>query len=505
MGSPQRGAMATAATHTVTGKDEHRGLAFWMNRVLEEMDRFQAGEDPDAVHDLRVALRRCRSVAKVVSEVDPHPAWRALRKTSKRLFRRLGALRDAQVLKAWTAKLGPANGPVRAALAGILVEREGTARREAILALHRFDQQRWRQLSRELRRRSRLVPPDSSAARCLALERYEEACRLDARASRSRSAAAWHALRIGIKQFRYTVELLLPERHSGWGDDLKGLQDLLGEVHDLDELKVLLRKRPRATENASLAAWRETIASERAARLREYRRRAGGKRGLWQAWRPGLPQESKIPRVVLARFRATAKALDPRPQRTGETARIARSLFRALAEEGAAPLFREPRAAYLLHCAAAFVNIGRSRSRKARHKTAQRMILELAPPPGWSSDDLAELAAIVRYHRGAEPKPSHRRFAELPAERRERVLALAGVLRLAQTLRRVGLDPAAPLRATFTFDGIVLFLPRLRDTQANAARVAAGKHLLETFLHRPILVQSAQKEAGADLQVSLAS
>jgi CHAD domain-containing protein len=505
MGSPQRAVMDAVAAHIVTSKAEHRGLPFWMNRVLEESDRFRGGEDPDAVHDLRVALRRCRSVAGVVSEVDPHPAWPALRKTSKKLFRRLGALRDAQVLKAWVAKLAPANGPVRAALDGILAEREDTARKEAILALHRFDRRRWRQLSGVLKRRSRLVPPDSPAARCLALERYEEACRLDARASRSRSATAWHALRIGVKHFRYTVELLLPERHPAWGGDLKRVQDLLGEVHDLDELSALLRRRPRSAVTASLAHWRELIASERAARLREYRRQAGGKRGLWQAWRAGLPQDSKIPGVVLARFRATAKALDPRARKARETARIARRLFRALADEGAAPLFREPQAAFLLDCAAALLDIGKSRKRKARHKTAQRMILDFAPPPGWSSDDLAELAAIVRYHRGAEPRPSHRRFAALPPERRERVLALAGVLRLAQTFRRAGTDPAAPLRATFTFDGIDLFLPRLPDTQANAARLAAGKHLLETFLHRPILIQPPQKEAGAEIQVSLAS
>jgi CHAD domain-containing protein len=34
-----------------------------MNRVLEELGRLRAAPDPDTVHDLRVAIRRCRSLA----------------------------------------------------------------------------------------------------------------------------------------------------------------------------------------------------------------------------------------------------------------------------------------------------------------------------------------------------------------------------------------------------------------------------------------------------------
>src|ERR1035437_7720243 len=48
------------------------------------------------------------------------------------------------------------------------------------------------------------------------------------------SQVSWHELRIGIKRFRYTVENFLPRQHALWSGDLKELQDLLGEVHDLD-------------------------------------------------------------------------------------------------------------------------------------------------------------------------------------------------------------------------------------------------------------------------------
>ena len=284
--------MATTVHHPVARKVSHRDLHYWMRRVLDEIDRVRVGEDPEAVHDVRVALRRCRTAAAVLRKVDPHPAWRDLRKTSRKLFRRLGALRDTQVLSEWTVKLGRANGSVRAALEKILADRERAARKKALLALARFDERRWKRLARVLRERSRLVPPDSPAARCLALERYDDARALHTRALRSRSVAAWHALRIGIKRFRYTVEILLPERHAQWGDDLKRLQDLLGEVHDLDELNALLKRERFPAEKQALVRWRDTIAAERAPRLREYRRLTGGKRRPWRAWRAGLPPDS---------------------------------------------------------------------------------------------------------------------------------------------------------------------------------------------------------------------
>ena len=44
----------------------------------------------------------------------------------------------------------------------------------------------------------------------------------------------YHRLRIAIKRFRYIVENFLPLQHAAWSDDLKQVQDLLGEVHDLD-------------------------------------------------------------------------------------------------------------------------------------------------------------------------------------------------------------------------------------------------------------------------------
>src|SRR5579864_7808732 len=78
-----------------------------MLRVLEECDKVAADFSADPVHDLRVALRRCRSMADGLMAMDPDPAWKAMKKAGKSLFQRLGDLRDVQIMMEWTEKLYP--------------------------------------------------------------------------------------------------------------------------------------------------------------------------------------------------------------------------------------------------------------------------------------------------------------------------------------------------------------------------------------------------------------
>src|SRR5215467_2883766 len=76
-----------------------------MMRVLEECYNFSADFSADPVHDLRVALRRCRSMADGMMAMDPDRDWKAMKKAGKQLFQRLGALRDVQIMMEWIEKL----------------------------------------------------------------------------------------------------------------------------------------------------------------------------------------------------------------------------------------------------------------------------------------------------------------------------------------------------------------------------------------------------------------
>src|SRR5437899_8253498 len=249
--------MATVTPLPSGSHPEHRGLSFWMDRVIKELENVRSPPEPDAVHDLRVAIRRCRSVAAVMEEVDSDPAWPAMRKVARKLFRGLGALRDAQVMDEWVKKLAPETDPVRTYLQVSFESNEPTLQETALRVAAKFDQKSWRRLERALRQRSRLVPIGSLAAECLALERFERAKELHAKALRSEKPKPWHALRIGLKRFRYNVESRLPEHYAMWSDNLKRVQDLLGEVHDLDVLLELIRKSDFVETEDSLNLWVE--------------------------------------------------------------------------------------------------------------------------------------------------------------------------------------------------------------------------------------------------------
>src|SRR5450755_2603788 len=90
--------MASVATLPAHTRVEHRELSDSMDRVREELGKVRSAPDADNVHDLRVAIRRCRAVATVFEEIDPDTAWPEMRRTARKLFRALGALRDAHVM-----------------------------------------------------------------------------------------------------------------------------------------------------------------------------------------------------------------------------------------------------------------------------------------------------------------------------------------------------------------------------------------------------------------------
>jgi CHAD domain-containing protein len=485
--------MATVTTLSSGARPEHRGLSFWMDRVLAELKNLRSSADTDSVHDLRVAIRRCRSVAAVMEEIDPDPAWPAMRKAARKVFRALGALRDSQMMDEWVKKLALETDPVRMQLQAAFESREPGLRDAALRSAAKFDEKSWRRLERTLRHRSRLVPVGSLAAECLALERFESARELHAKALRTEKPKPWHALRIGLKRFRYTLEGLLPERYEVWSENLKRLQDLLGELHDLDVLSATVKRSDSMETEDSRKSWEETIERERHERIETYRQLTLGKTSLWNEWRAGLPTNGRVEAAAMARLRATARARDPRSRRTSQISRIAVAVFDAFRRADAAPAFAEPSLRRVLLAAARLHGIGAADERKSPQKSASKFLLGLALPPGWTIEEWELLASAVRYHRGAEPRAKSGHFSKLSAELQKKVQVLAGVLRFARALRKCGVESGAGFRAEKSAEAILLRVPGVVDDVETASRLAAGKHLLEDYLQKTLIVKAAAK------------
>ena len=567
------------------------GLRFWMLRVLEECDRAAAGFAPDPVHDLRVALRRCRSLADGLMAIDPDPDWKAMKKAGKRLFQRLGALRDIQVMTEWIEKLAPAparivgagepsapfsagspvppqsqhdfhdienaaaadNGdraardPVALALLQILAHREAEQKREAESALEEdeFDRKQWKQWCASLPPRAARVRPGSALLKHLALERWAEAHRLHQLALRNRSQTAFHSLRIGIKRFRYIVENFLPVEHAAWSRDLKELQDLLGEVHDLDVLWATavschvfsdhLFPDKVFSDHADSAGnlrkqWRSRILQERNQRINRYRKKMVGPRSLWPVFRQALPKGKQVQALATRRMKLWAKSLDPDFAHSERVARLALQLYDGLiaagllvsahdaetngAETTGAGARSSLLAAALLH------DVGKSKGNKGHHKASSELIRAHGTPLGWKPEDMRRAAIVARFHCGALPTKNHKALRDLLPNEQKITIQLAAILRLANAMdvshdghiRRIQIEnlkietKATRKNRTNGFlrkppsglarnEALVIAAEGYAPNTPTAQAIAAERHLLETVLHRPVVVRPMKKSA----------
>jgi exopolyphosphatase/pppGpp-phosphohydrolase len=128
-------------------------------------------------------------------------------------------------------------------------------------------------------------------------------------------------------------------------------------------------------------------------------------------------------------------------------------------------------------------------------KAARKFLKKATLPPGWTELEWEVVVEAIRYHRGAEPRAKDKAFAKLSTAQQEKVRGLAGVLRLARALRKCGVESCLGLRVEKSADALIVKAPNLGDSEDIAVRLAAGKHLLEGQLDRPLIVKSEVKQA----------
>src|SRR5246127_245730 len=281
--------MAQTITLPVSVLAKNDALEKWMQRVLNRGEKLRKTWSAADVHDLRVALRKCRTMADALTDTHPSPGWNKLKRNSKKIFHSLGELRDVQVEQEWVKKLLFGATDARTQLLKRLRVLENERLREAQKELDHFDRKEWRKLSRKLRSKADMFPVGSVVFQRQALMKLNDAVALYHQARKRKSGVAWHRVRIAIKRFRYTVENFLPQHYEAWARDLKETQDLLGDVHDLDVLRTYIRRHSREFEQQqAVPQWLGGIQSARPERLEKFLSKTNGKESLWLDWRSGL-------------------------------------------------------------------------------------------------------------------------------------------------------------------------------------------------------------------------
>jgi CHAD domain-containing protein/HD superfamily phosphodiesterase len=536
------------------------GLNYWMGQVLEECERVSTDFNADAVHDLRVALRRCRSMADGLRAIDPAPEWKAMKKAGKRLFQRLGELRDVQVMMEWIERLELAgcranedalgkgakdllallpsaheslkvedsvdsshvdSSPIKGndnsrksaaeALLEILAAREKEQKREARLAVDEFDRKQWRQWTRSLPARATHMRPGSGVFKHLALERWTEARALHTRALRNRSQVALHTLRIAIKRFRYIVENFLPVEHEAWSKELKIVQDLLGEIHDVDVLWSTALSCHVFPDAGERKLWHARIVEEREKRVARYREKMIGPHSLWLVWRAGLPQGRQVQDLATRRMKLWAHALDPDFAHSERVAKLAVELYDGLIRTGLLGSSDGDGARSSLQIAALLHDVGKSKGKKGHRKASFHLIQSHGAPLGWKAEDMRRAAVVARFHCGALPVRSHKALRDLLPEEQKVAMQLAAILRLANAfdaahdghIRRVKIERQNDHHRSSRLGCVVVEADGYSAHSVVARTVAAERYLLETVLRKPVLIKAMKNPATRNRARSL--
>lgn len=221
-----------------------------------------ASDDPEYIHQMRVAMRRLRAALRLFDPLLPPDFATPIITPLRQLMGLLGQARDLDVLLAEIAEpvlQALPDEPRLAALVGIITERRFDRRRAAVdfMRSPRFGAIVLAVLE-TLHAQSRQVGPGATApqpaggAVAPTLDRFaadrlrrlrKKVLGLAAQASID-SPASLHALRIGIKRLRYAIEFFAPlagpKSLQRMLAHLASLQDTLGQINDLANAGELL-------------------------------------------------------------------------------------------------------------------------------------------------------------------------------------------------------------------------------------------------------------------------
>lgn len=221
-----------------------------LRELLTHEPGTRLGEDPEELHDMRVATRRLRAAMDLFASALPSRAA-AVREELRWIATGLGAVRDLDVqlgdmteMARWSAEwTGADHGAALVHLRALLEAERDEARTKLLGAL---DSARWERLSAALLALARQGPsrrvPGARVPAALAvpplLGQRHRAMRSAAKlARRSGVAHDFHRVRIRGKRLRYLLEFTSPlygQPALAFAKKLTKLQDTLGNMQDAE-------------------------------------------------------------------------------------------------------------------------------------------------------------------------------------------------------------------------------------------------------------------------------
>ncbi|HYR62682.1 MAG TPA: CYTH and CHAD domain-containing protein [Actinomycetota bacterium] len=271
---------------STAGQLVRNAIAASVDRYLRQEPGVRLGEDPEAVHQARVATRRLRSDLRTFASLLEETWERDLGDKLRWLGGLLGGARDADVLHARIRtradSLPDDDRPAGAKLAAELTSDQQRARVQLLAGLGEDGYIPVLQSLVDAARSPRLLPEAHQGAHDVALRLLAKPWRKLRQEVRSLDDPpkdeALHEVRIRAKRVRYAAEAVAPvlgRRATRFARAAAELQEILGEHHDAVVMGQLLRERGIGAPAEVAFAAGELAGLERAA--------ADRARGDWPA------------------------------------------------------------------------------------------------------------------------------------------------------------------------------------------------------------------------------
>jgi CHAD domain-containing protein len=219
-----------------------------MDELHAQVPRAINDWDEDGVHRARVATRRLSAALRLAEPVVRKKRRKALGRALRDLRRRLGPLRDADVMLGHLQELAAANGSKHAGAVAWLWARL-QERREALRQASKegrgagqvlADLGAWHPVREQIDEAAGQLPRLLAESLHLQLDAFaEQAARVAAGAESKPDTPHYHdphELRIAGKALRYTLEMAVAQGHdlpASVMKTFKRMQELLGAWHDL--------------------------------------------------------------------------------------------------------------------------------------------------------------------------------------------------------------------------------------------------------------------------------
>ncbi|MHB1045130.1 MAG: CHAD domain-containing protein [Thermoanaerobaculia bacterium] len=255
--------------------------------MREVGERARRGGDASLVHDVRVALRRLETTARLFRGFPRAGDGDALRTAARDLRRRLSALRSEEVGRALLAERLEGGDVLREVFPGDLPALRVDPAEIAPLAKGVAG---WRR--RLAAAFGGPFAPRADAGRALLRRAGKRLARRLARLGEllPPTAGTLHPARIAAKRVRYALELLGPlaPRGAPLLDRLRLFQDATGDAHDLLELADRLRTAGAMGADPRLGRLARDLEEEALRALARARRRGAGLREALRSLRTAL-------------------------------------------------------------------------------------------------------------------------------------------------------------------------------------------------------------------------